>query len=218
VNDVPAGRGPDRGVRGSDVGGVGSVPAPTGFGRRTAPVGGGAVDLPRGGERPAPAREVTRPDVGRNPAPPPGEPTGRREAPGIEIVPRPSEDQPDRRRNDEVTGGRETPKSPNGQTPGFTPGQAKPADAPRPGDGWYGRRQPDDARPNRPDQARPQGRETPPARAPEGRPANPPPRERPQAPPPQAREAPRQAPSQPRANPRQEPQRGSNPQLERRRP
>ncbi|MFI5280199.1 MAG: hypothetical protein ACHQU1_06875, partial [Gemmatimonadales bacterium] len=195
------------------------IPAPRGMGRRTTPTsfGAGAVDQPRGGtvdqprgigDRPTTGRDVTRPDVGRNPVPPPGEPTGRRESPGIEIVPRQS--QPG-----DAGGARETPKTPDGQPRGFTPGQAKPSDAPRPGDGWYGRRQPEDARPTRPDQARPQGREMPPARAPEAaRPSSPPPR----AAPPQAREAPRAAPSQPRAAPQQAPQRGSNPQLTRRRP
>jgi hypothetical protein len=195
VNDVPAGRGPERGVRGTDVGGVGSIPAPRGLGRRTAPTsfGGGAVDQPSGaGDRPSRGQGGARPVPGRDPGPPPGLPTGRRESPGIEIVPRPS------------------------QPPGFTPGQAKPADASRPGDGFYSRRQPDVTRPIRPEPQRPQGREMPPARTPEAtRPSSPSPRS---APPPQAREAPRQAPSQPRVNPRQEPQRGSNPQLQRRRP
>jgi hypothetical protein len=232
VNDVP-GRGPaERGARGTDVGGVGSIPAPRGFGRRTTTsVSSGAVDQPRGGT-PDPRgnggergnngnggngnrgdQGGDRGVKGRDPGPPPGEPTGRRESPGIEIVPRPS-DAGNGRRNDQTTA-RETPKSPDGQPRGFTPGQAKPADASRPGEGLYGRRQTDESRPTRPDQSRPQGREMPPSRAPDARPSSPPPRS---APAPQAREAPRQGQSQPRANPRQEPQRGSNPQLTRRRP
>ncbi len=159
VNDVPAGRGPERGARGADVGGVGSIPAPRGMGRRTVPTLSGG------------------PDKARNPGPPSGEPTGRREPPGIEIVPRPSQpsgDQPGRRNDDKSA--RQTPPTPSGQQPGFSPGQAKPSEQPRPGEGWYGRRQPEDARPTRPDQARPapQGRETPPARNPEAaRPAAP---------------------------------------------
>ncbi|MFI5208724.1 MAG: DUF4384 domain-containing protein, partial [Gemmatimonadales bacterium] len=141
VNDVPAaGRAPERGARGMDVGGVGSIPAPRGLGRRTAATFGdgaaGAVDQPRAGG-------AVFTDKVREPGPPPGEPTGRRESPGIEIVPRAVE------------------KAEPTQSP------VKARNQPRPADSWYSRRQPDDARPAPPDQARPQAREAPQARAPE---------------------------------------------------
>ncbi len=149
----------DRGVRGTDIGGIGSVPAPRGTGRRGAGEaesprdgrtagGDGAVPGAVGGGADGRRRADGASDNGGNasPSPVPVDAGGRRRTdaqPGIEIVPRP--DRPDRagqpqggRRGTETTPNDGARPAPAGDTPVYR----RPAESGRPGE---------QARPPRPD-------------------------------------------------------------------
>ncbi len=203
-----------RGVRGTDIGGTGSIPAPTGGGRRYAPpltpTGGGEIAqgalgdgrrrVPGGGltETPPPAvpvdggrRRVDAPQ-GSEPRPSPitipADVNRRRETPGVEIVPRSTE--PESRP--------EKPRPPEPETKALPQPMVKPQPDNRP--------QPE-SRPGTESRPQPEYRPQPQPQ-PESRPRAPEPESRPQTesrPQPEARPQPAPSPPRPEARPQPAP-------------
>lgn len=202
---VPA----DRGIRGTDIGGVGSIPTPRTDGRRLAPPSGSGSEGGVSGERPGgrdrapdnPSDPTNaggrRGDEPQQPGQAPTDP-GRRRAdrPGIEIVPAPDQ-QPI------LIDGRRPAAPATGTTPDRSTTRAPEADRPARPDA--SRRQPDDGyrtpTPERPGDAPGYGDEPRPPR-PTG------------APRPDTYVAPRQPATQPRTDPQRTPSRAEAPQSE----